>query len=459
VVVKTLVAIAAGLAVLGSSPAAIPCAAPAAADTLVLSLDESVRLALEHNARVRVGREKIAEASSGVDEARTAFFPQLAGSAGYTRLDTAPYIPGEIFGRIFSGSGLFPPLAVPERIPTGLVDNYAATIALTQPLYAAGRLRRSYDVAKLARRTAVADLDLVSCETAFEASQAYLACMRAALVEEIARETVRQLEAHVTDIEARFDEGLAATNDVLKTKVYHSDARLSLMRAQHALRLASRNLCEVIGAPLDTEIRIAMKVDSVSAPAVDLGTAVERAVARRAELRSTDCRKLMARKEVEIERSGYLPTLSFFADLSYLRPNREYEPDFYSAWRLGLVARMNVFDWGGAVYRSREAASRLRQIEIAEDGLRDDVTLDVTRTRLTVIDAWSAIEVAREKLAQAEENWRVTSERFAEGLATNTDLLDAEVLLTGAKTSMETMLVDYLLAEADLERAMGGPEN
>jgi outer membrane protein TolC len=62
-------------------------------------------------------------------------------------------------------------------------------------------------------------------------------------------------------------------------------------------------------------------------------------------------------------------------------------------------------------------------------------------------------------VAQAEENYRVTNETRKEGLATNTDLLDAEVLLTAAKTTYGNLMVEYLIAQADFARATGGPGN
>ncbi|HVO76999.1 MAG TPA: TolC family protein, partial [Candidatus Bathyarchaeia archaeon] len=198
--------------------------------------------------------------------------------------------------------------------------------------------------------------------------------------------------------------------------------------------------------------------DSVAETRTDLDAAVRSAVARRPELAAMASQKLMARKEIEINRNGYLPTVSFFADLSYQYPDREYAKDFYSSWKLGVVAQMNVFDWGKTVYQTRQSRSRLMQIETAEESLKDAVTLDVTRTYLTLLDAWNAISVARDGLAQAAENYRVTNESFKEGLATNTDLLDAEVLLTTAKTNWRDLTVEYLIAQADFERATGGSQ-
>jgi len=63
--------------------------------------------------------------------------------------------------------------------------------------------------------------------------------------------------------------------------------------------------------------------------------------------------------------------------------------------------------------------------------------------------------VAEENVKQAKENFRVTEDLFQQGMATNTDYLDANTLLVKAKTDYISALVDYKLAEAQLKRAMG----
>jgi outer membrane protein len=266
---------------------------------------------------------------------------------------------------------------------------------------------------------------------------------------------VNLLEAHLADIQAMREAGLAADNDVLKTKVYLSDSRLALMKARHAVRLARTYFCNIVDLPLASEIRFTSRPEAAAPAGLDLETAVETGLRKREELRSMEYRTRATRKALETARSGYLPDVSFFANLNYLYPNREYERDFYSSWSIGILAQMNVFDWGRTVHQARQSRSRLRQIETEERSLRDAITLDVTEAYLSLIEAWNEIGAAGESVAQAEENYRVTAGRFREGLAANTEMLDAQVLLTSARTGRESALADYAIARADLARAMG----
>ena len=87
--------------------------------------------------------------------------------------------------------------------------------------------------------------------------------------------------------------------------------------------------------------------------------------------------------------------------------------------------------------------------------MKDGITLDLTQAYLNLQQAQERIDVAGQGVKQAEENHRVTSKRFNAGLASTSDLLDAEVALLQAKTNQTNALVDFQLAQARIEKAIG----
>ncbi len=418
-----------------------------------LSLEECVRLAVARGPLLLAARERASEAGGRASEMRTAFFPQIAGSAAYTRLDVAPYLPAAIIGQMTGGS--LPPGALPDKIEIGRRDNYSASLRIEQPLFAGGRIRNGYDGARFAADAAEAELEGASHDVVFEATRAYLACVQAEERTRLAETALRRIEAQLADVEGMRVAGLAARNDVLKTKVYHAESRIALLRARNAARLAGDRLCSLIDLPFGTGLLLLSRADTVSPDTIDLDAAVRAALSGRPELREIECRRRIAEGEIRVHRNGYLPDLSLFADLSWRNPDREYEPEFYSTWSIGVAARMNVFDWGRAVHRTRQARSRLEQIGHARTALEDAVELEVTRAHLACGEAWSEIDVSREAIEAARENFRVTNERLKEGLSTNTELLDAQTLLAQAETALAGAKIDYLVARADRARAMG----
>ena len=116
---------------------------------------------------------------------------------------------------------------------------------------------------------------------------------------------------------------------------------------------------------------------------------------------------------------------------------------------------MNLWDWGTSLYQTRQAQAQLTQAEDARRQVQDAVTLEVTQSYLNLVKSVKAIEVARLTIEQAEENYKSTSEKFKNGLALNSDLLDAETVLLSAKTKYVNTLADFRIAEAKLKRAVG----
>jgi len=103
----------------------------------------------------------------------------------------------------------------------------------------------------------------------------------------------------------------------------------------------------------------------------------------------------------------------------------------------------------------REKETRLVQTKDAKVQVEDGISLEVKDAHLRLTEARDKIDVAKLAIEQAEENFRINQERFKEQVATATDVLDAQTLLTQARTNYYNALSDYNIARAKLERAMG----
>jgi outer membrane protein TolC len=87
--------------------------------------------------------------------------------------------------------------------------------------------------------------------------------------------------------------------------------------------------------------------------------------------------------------------------------------------------------------------------------LEDQAVLEITQTRLALVQAREKARVTVQAVDQAEENLRIVRERFKQGVALNTDVLDAELLLLQAKMGRTQAAIDFVLAQARLEKALG----
>jgi outer membrane protein len=87
--------------------------------------------------------------------------------------------------------------------------------------------------------------------------------------------------------------------------------------------------------------------------------------------------------------------------------------------------------------------------------MKDGVMLEVTQNYLGVNQSKERRLVAEKGVVQAEENYRITNDKYKKGLTPNSELLDAEVALLQSKLNYAQSLVDYELSMARLSKAIG----
>ncbi|MHB8842687.1 MAG: TolC family protein, partial [Candidatus Aquicultor sp.] len=129
--------------------------------------------------------------------------------------------------------------------------------------------------------------------------------------------------------------------------------------------------------------------------------------------------------------------------------------EFNGTWDINLSLSFSLWNWGATVDRTDAAEAQYEQAKDNMKILKDMITLEVTRNFLDINKSKEKMTVAKQNVDQAEENYKITDEKFKNGLALNSDLLDAEVALLQAKTNYIQSIVDYELAIAQLNKSIG----
>lgn len=185
---------------------------------------------------------------------------------------------------------------------------------------------------------------------------------------------------------------------------------------------------------------------------------INRAIDNRAEIKSINYRIKASESGVTLAQSNWYPQIFLFSNLYYSRPNLRIVPGqdkFNETWDAGLSLNWDVWNWFSTSYQTEQAEATLTQSQERLGILKDAVTLEVTQNYLSVNQNKMKIDISEIGVRQAEENMRITSERFKQGLVTSSDIIDAEVALLQAKTNYTNSLVDFELAKAKLNKSLG----
>jgi outer membrane protein TolC len=445
---------------------------PASAERLEITLAQAIDMALEGNRELGIIRAEERAARARLGQARAGFFPRLSASGSYTRLDEAPYMDASQFGDIFA------PLMVPfqelvaneylsegslaglqgggaDRIYLGDDDIYSIGVSVEQPLFTGGALLSGYGAASRAAEAAAWNARRAEDVTRYEVTQAYTGLVVAEAALDVMEDAVEQMRSHLSDIEAMHGEGMVLESDLMSARVRMSEVELERNSAEHGVRLAQAALAFALGISVDTEITPVDRLDPAGAPSRDESAWVETAIGNRPDLHAMSQAAHAAENAVGIARSGYFPQLVLIGNYNWDRPNREYEPEFYDHWSVTVALQMNIFDWGLTGNRVQEAKAGRLQAENGLALLEEAVRLEVRQSLLEHDEATAAVAIAKAGLAQARESMRIARESFRSGVATNSDVLDAQTAETAAEMSRLAAMARLKSAEAKLELATG----
>lgn len=418
--------------------------------TFDLSIEDALQIGFEKSKGLHASMMKVQYADARSSEADALLLPSVKFGGAYTRLSTVPSFEVNI--------PLPPPAPSHFVIAPAVLDNFNLRVTLLQPLFTGWQIQSAVDAASYSAQATQKDFEKDKSELVYGIKQAYWNLSKALELEKVVNENVDQIKAHVKDAQSWQSQGLITTNDVLKVQVQLSEAQLRQIDARNAVQLARIALNNVIGVPLETEVRLTSTLNHQPKEFDALPALIQEAITHRAEMSAMDYRVKAGESGVTQATSNWFPQVYLTGDYFFNRPNQRYQPTvdaFKDSWDFGIGMSFDIWNWGTTVHKTDQARAQLAQAQDARSLLKDAITLDVTNNYLNLQRTKERISVAQEAVRQAEENYRITNNKFKQGLSVNTDLLDAEVALLQAKTEYTQALTDFEITEASLERAIG----
>ena len=408
---------------------------------LRLTLADAVARA-EANSQRLAELEARVEAATAAEAARYAEDrPALALFAGYMRTNHV-----DAFALAFPNQ----PLTV---IYPDVPDNYRTRVDLQWPIYTAGRSAALQRAAGSEREAAAFDVIAGRADVRLEATRAFWALVTAGEAQTVVTRALESADAHVAELRSRFEQGLIPPNDVLSAEAQRSHQRLLAIEARNLRGVAEADLRRVIGDDSRRSLEAAATLDPTEVTA-----AIERLPGQRAERQALASRVAASREREDAARAAGRPQIALAAGFDYARPNPRIFPRLEAwreSWDVSLNLSWSLWDGGRRRAGEAEAAAATRGLVARAAELDRDIRFEVDQRRLEVEATRAAIEAAADGVLAAAEARRVVGERFAVGVATNTEVLDAQTALLQAELDRTRAIANAQLAIARLERALG----
>ena len=428
-----------------------------AAETFkTVSLSESIDLALKRSVLIHAAREGIKGAEAQRREAFTGFLPRFSTSYSYTRLNNDPTVTSPGYSMILPA-----PIGA-VKIPSstyqaGTRDNYNWDVEVAQPLFAGGGITANYEASRIGEDIARFDEIATVQDVVQEVKIAYFNILKADRILTVAGQSIARLTAHRDMAQAFYDVGAIPKNDLLFAEVELANGRQLLLRAENGVEMAKSKfntlLRREINAPVEVEDILNEKPFEKT-----LDVCIADALTNRPEIRSYYLRLEQAKSMVKFAKSEYYPNVSLIGNYAKYGDTPGVAGSPYQDqenWYVMAAAKWNFWEWGKTRNRVEAGISRENRAADVLANLRDQITLEVKNAFLLLHEAAKQVRVAKKAIEQAEENFRINTERYREQVGTATDVIDAQSLLTKARSDHDNSLGDYNISRARLERAMG----
>lgn len=464
--------------------AVVAAAQEPAADSVDLSLDRAVSLAVNESEEVRLATAQVALADAQVRAVRSQALPQVNLQLGYTKTLASAFdtdegftLPDSLQFRPDSTASLEERVSYLERatplaglsglgalfgnLPFGQENAYSASLSGSQVLYSGGRVGAALDVARSFRSVARLGLAEERAEIELQVRRAYWQARLAQELEAISAEALAQAERFLAEEQLRLRAGRASELEVMRAEVSRDNLRPQLVQARNAAELAMLNLKRLVDIPLDQPVRLTTELVAPPADApetAELGRAALQE--RRASIMAAEEQVAMRQEQVRIARGAYLPNVSL--SMAYGRqlfPGQvfDFSGDWRTDWTVSVGVQLPLFTGFRRGAELQQARLELERARLQLGQAREGVQLQYEQAVGERERAREAISARLRTAEVAERVYDLTVLRYQQGMATQLEVSDARLALLQARTNLAQAVSDFFIADAELSRAQVGP--
>src|SRR6266496_2365275 len=409
-----------------------------------VSLQEAIELGIKNSKQLKNSQAKIEEATAAVREAVERKLPDAKVSASYLRLNSANV---DLKTQNNNGGGGTAP-----NISQAVYGILNASL----PIYAGGRIRYGIEASKYLAEATKLDAENDKEEVIQNIVEAYVNLYKSKQTINLIKENLNQAQHRVDDLTNLEKNGLLARNDLLKAELQQSNVELALLDAENNWQLANVSMDLLLGLPEKTELIPDSTLIDQTFTLKTLDEYVQTAYTNRKDLASLDLRKKATETGVKAVKGDYYPSLALTG--GYIAADIPKFITITNAVNIGAGVSYNLGSLWKTKAKVQQAEARTKQLEISESLLNDNIRLEVSKAYLNWTSNQKKIEVYTKAVEQANENYRITKNKYDNSLATTTELIDADVAQLQSRMSLIFVKADAVVLYHKLLQTAGSLE-
>lgn len=417
----------------------------ATAQTLSLSLDECIRIALNDNPTIKIDSMEIERVNYALKEIKGQLLPQVNLSGQYTRnlaLQTMYMDAGD---------------GTTRAIKMGTSNNYTAGFSAQLPVVATTLWRNiklnENQILQNIEKARASKLSLVN-----QVKNAYYSLLLAQDSKRVLEASHATAQQHADIYQKQYQLGTASEYDVLRANVAVSNLEPSILEAENSISLLILQLKLLMGMNVEQEIAPAEQLSDFKASMYGRVMNTDTALNNNTSLKQLDLQTDYLNKMVAVRRSAWYPTLSLSGNLNWhSMGNGSPFKNFHwnKSSNIGITLAWPIFTGFQRTNRIKQAEIQAREMKWQRENLQRSLHMQVQSEINSINKSIKQIETNDAGVRQAEKANDIMQKSFQIGAASFIQLRDTDDALLSARLAYIQAIYDYLIAESDLELLLG----
>lgn len=415
-----------------------------AQETLSLTLDQAIEIALSENPTIKVAGQEIELRKTANKEAYAGLFPEVSLNASYSRTIKKTTMAMTVEEQT-------------QTIQVGADNSYDAGITAALPIFAPALYKTisltKTDVDLAVEQARASKLDMIN-----QVTKAYYQLLLAEDSHEVLKQSYANAEENYRIVNEKFRQGSVSEYDNITAEVQMRSLKPSVISAANAVTLAKLQLKVLMG--MEPEIEVAAVGNLKDHEMVMFRRQLNSgplSLENNSDLKQLNLNEKMLSQTLKLQRTNFLPTLSLSFKYSYMSLNNDFKIAHYR-WNpsstLGLSLSIPLFK---ASNFTTTKQTKIQMSQLAETKINTERQLNMQVTSyLNNMEASTEQVISnREAIIQAMKARDIAEKRYETGKGTLLELNSSETALTQAQLVYSQSIYDYLTAKADLDNVLG----
>ncbi len=416
-------------------------------DTVRLSRNECVTIALQDNPTIRVADMEVKRMDYSKRETLANLFPNIDFSGAYQRTIKLQTVSMNMGGQT-------------QQFKMGTDNTWNFGFSASMPLVNA-QLWKSLQISDTQilaslESSRASRLDLVN-----NVNKAYYALLLAVASKNVIQQNYDIAKMNADIYQKQFEQGTASEYDVLRSSVQVSNVEPELLQADISIKQASLLLKMLMGMDSEVAVMPSITLRDMQREMYGYQLGAERDLSRNTSLRSLDLQTKMLKQTLTLRKFAWIPTLGLSYNMNWNAMssgnavrNQQFNP--YST--VGLAIQVPIFNGLGRLNAVKQAKIQYNEMAYQRENLVNNLNMQVDLAMDNINKQVRQIKSSEDGVKQAAKAYEIMQKSFEIGAASYLNLRDAEVANTSAQLAYLQAIYNYLVSTSELDTLLGKEE-